>query len=125
MKQFKLFLKEDEKEIVVSKAWHIDYLGDGEHQYMIYVHEKGKSPFDGHPVYGWCELRKLPDEVIIWHIEMKKYKGQGYGKKMIQQVFDQFPDDTIKLTSLTDSGQEFFQQYDYHVDENGDNILRD
>ena len=53
----------------------------------------------------------LRDEVAISYIETADdAKKQGYAKKLVDDLFREFPNKTIKITSTTEDGAKFFEK---------------
>ena len=65
-----------------------------------------------------ADINILDDEVSIRDIKTDpSARGQGYAKRLVDNLFEEFPDEKIVITDTTEDGAGFFEK-NYDIDEN-------
>lgn len=65
---------------------HIDYIGNGENKFRIYVAFKDDPQLK---VIGYLDYSTVDNDLYVDMIEVvDKYRGQGIGKELYRRLFD-------------------------------------
>jgi hypothetical protein len=99
------------------------------HPVSVQDHYRGESfgskvlTVDG-KIKAIAKLSILDDEVYIQNIETSEdSKRKGYAKQLVDDLFREFPDKTISVSMMTDSGSAFFRSQ-YNVDDETGELIQ-